>query len=97
MSCSTHKRVTPMADMPLEERRREPMRTCIQTALEMYFTDLNGHKAADVYQMVMAEVEPAMLETVLKHAESNQTRAAEMLGINRSTLRKKLRQYGIEP
>jgi Fis family transcriptional regulator, factor for inversion stimulation protein len=45
---------------------------------------------------VMAEVERPLLERVLHHAGRNQTRAAEMLGINRTTLRKKLRQHGIE-
>ena len=49
-----------------------------------------------LYRLVMAEVERPLLEVALKHADGNQTRAAKVLGINRATLRKKLRQYGIE-
>ncbi len=77
----------------------EPLRIrdAVQECLAIYFADLDGHQAADVYQLVMGEVEPAMLETVLGFTHGNQTRAAEVLGINRTTLRKKLRQYGLEP
>ena len=50
----------------------------------------------DVYDMVLVNIEKPMLEVVLHHAEGNQTKAAEMLGINRNTLRKKLQQHGLE-
>ncbi len=80
--------------------RREPasqtIRESIRHCLEKYFADLDGHEPAEIHQLVMAEVEPAMLETVMRFARGNQTRAAEMLGINRTTLRKKLRQYGLD-
>jgi len=68
----------------------------IRECLEQYFTDLDGHDAGGVYQMVLGEVEPAMLATVLDYTGGNQTRASEVLGMNRSTLRKKLRQYDID-
>ena len=79
--------------------RRDPqrLRDAVRECLESYFADLDGHKATDIYHLVLGEVEPAMLRTVLGFAEGNQTRAAEILGINRATLRKKLRQYGLEP
>lgn len=75
----------------------EPQRLhdAVQACLEAYFADLDGHAASDVYQMVMGQVEPAMLETVMQFTQGNQTRAAETLGINRTTLRKKLRQYNL--
>ena len=61
-----------------------------------YFKQLDGHTAANIYQMVLAEVEQPLLETVMSHTEGNQTRAAEMLGISRSTLRKKLALYDLD-
>jgi len=64
-------------------------------ALNRYFKDLDGHKAVDLYDMVIGEVERPLLEVVMKHAETNQCRAAEILGINRNTLRKKLKHHGL--
>jgi Fis family transcriptional regulator len=82
-------------NLPTRERRQQPLRACVQSALELYFKDLDGHQADGVYDMVVGQVEQAMLESVMQHTRSNQTRAAEVLGINRSTLRKKLRLYGL--
>ena len=80
--------------------RREPVtqtiRDSVRHCLEKYFSDLDGHSPAEIQQLVLAEVEPAMLETVMRFAQGNQTRAADMLGMNRTTLRKKLRQYGLD-
>ena len=78
------------------ETQQQTLRDAVRACLEKYFADLDGHAPADVYALVLGEVEPAMLQTVLQFAGGNQTRAAEMLGINRTTLRKKLRQYGLE-
>ena len=66
---------------------------CVARSLERYFKDLNGTKAKDVYELVLKEVERPLLEVVMKHAESNQSRAADIMGINRNSLRKKLKQY----
>ncbi len=66
---------------------------CVVTALEQYFRDLDGEKPAAIYDMVLKSVEKPMLEVVLAKAGSNQTIAAEMLGINRNTLRKKLTEH----
>jgi Fis family transcriptional regulator len=82
-------------NLPNRERRKQPLRACVQSALELYFSDLDGHRADGVYDMVIGQVEQAMLESVMQHTRSNQTRAAEVLGINRSTLRKKLKLYGL--
>ena len=65
----------------------------VHGALETYFRDLDGEKPAAIYEMVLRSVERPMLEVVLKQAGGNQTLAAEMLGINRNTLRKKLVDY----
>ncbi|MBI3898178.1 MAG: DNA-binding transcriptional regulator Fis [Gammaproteobacteria bacterium] len=67
--------------------------THVKNSLERYFHDLDGEKTTGVYDMVMAEVERPLLEAVMRHVKSNQCRAAELLGINRNTLRKKLKLY----
>lgn len=67
--------------------------SCVTHALEEYFHHLDGEKPNAVYDMVLRSVEKPMLEFILKQAGGNQTQAAEMLGINRNTLRKKLTEY----
>lgn len=73
----------------------QSLRGCVEQAMENYFQNLDGQEVSDVYDMVMAEVEAPMLEIVLKYTRHNQTRAAQVLGLNRGTLRKKLKQYGL--
>lgn len=75
------------------KERRGPLAAFVRTSMERYFSDLNGEKATDVYDMVITEVEKPLLEIVMRHTKSNQCKAAEILGINRNTLRKKLKQY----
>lgn len=70
--------------------------TCVRRVLARYFEDLDGEACAPVYEMVMACVEKPVLEVVLDNAGHNQSRAAEMLGMNRNTLRKKMQQHGIK-
>lgn len=73
--------------------RKGPLAACVRQSMERYFNDLNGEKATEVYAMVIAEVEKPLLEIVMRHVQSNQCKAAEILGINRNTLRKKLKIY----
>ena len=79
----------------ITETDGQSLRGCVQQAMENYFQNLDGQLVSDVYTMVLAEVEAPMLEIVLKHTRHNQTRAAEVLGLNRGTLRKKLKQYDL--
>lgn len=72
-----------------------PLREVIRSALEKYFQDLDGHSASDLYELVLAEVEHPLLDVVLQHTRGNQSKAAEMLGLNRGTLRKKLKQHDL--
>lgn len=71
------------------------LRDCVEKAVNNYFQHLDGQEVSDVYDMVLAEIEAPMLEVVMKHTRHNQTKAADVLGLNRGTLRKKLKQYGL--
>lgn len=71
------------------------LRDSVEQALENYFSQLDGAPVSDVYQLVLSEVEAPLLEKVMEHTGDNQTRASAMLGLNRGTLRKKLKQYGL--
>ena len=68
----------------------------VRKTLKEYFKDLDGEKpCCGMYDMVIDCVEKPLLEMVLEHVAGNQTRASEVLGINRNTLRKKMQQHGI--
>ena len=73
--------------------RNRPLRDYTEEALQKYFGDLNGHRPGDLYDLVLGEVEEPLFKTVLDYTKGNQSVAAEILGSNRATLRKKLRHY----
>ena len=66
---------------------------CVRDNLEAYFRDLRGVEPTAMYDMILKVVERPLFETVMEHAEGNQSRAAEWLGINRNTLRRKLVEH----
>ena len=66
-----------------------------ETALKKYFKTLNGHKPINLYKFVIKEVERPLMKEVMKYTENNQSEAAKILGINRTTLRNKLKEYKI--
>jgi Fis family transcriptional regulator, factor for inversion stimulation protein len=74
---------------------KESLQEAVLKNLEKYFRDLGEQPASNIYDMVVNAVEKPMLEVVMTRADSNQSQAAEMLGINRNTLRKKLQQHGL--
>ena len=78
---------------PLVNVRNRPLRDLTEEALHRYFKDLNGHKPFDLYDLVLSEVEAPLFKSVMDYAGGNQSRAAQVLGINRATLRKKLKHY----
>ena len=78
-------------DLPSKHSLREH----VKNAMHEYFSTLDGTTASNIYELVIAQVEPALLEVVMHHAKGNQSRAAEMLGLNRGTLRKLLEKYGL--
>ena len=75
---------------------KEPLKESVRDALSSYFAALDGHECHGLFALVMNEVEPPLLEAVLEHTDGNQTRAAMVLGINRGTLRKKLKLYHLD-
>ena len=81
----------------IQTRRADdlPFAAHVKIAVDHYLTQLNGHDPSGLYAMVIGEVEKPLFETVLKYAGYNQSKAAKMLGISRSTLRNKIQQYGI--
>ena len=66
---------------------------CVRASLEGYFKDLRGTEPDGMYDMMVRVVEKPLLEVVMQHADQNQSRAAEWLGLNRNTLRKKLVEH----
>jgi len=72
-----------------------PLQACVRSAVDTYFRDLDGATPHGMHQMVLDAVEKPLLAQVLARAEGNQSRAAEWLGLNRNTLRRKLLQHGL--
>jgi len=77
----------------LTNARNRPLRSVTEDTLKRYFKDLNGHTPGDLYGLVLGEVEAPLFKTVMDHTQGNQSRAAQILGLNRATLRKKLKHY----
>ncbi|MGH8434115.1 MAG: DNA-binding transcriptional regulator Fis [Pseudomonas sp.] len=73
----------------------QTLRGNVEKALHNYFAHLDGQDVSDVYNLVLSEVEAPLLETVMNYVKGNQTKASELLGLNRGTLRKKLKQYDL--
>jgi Fis family transcriptional regulator, factor for inversion stimulation protein len=69
---------------------KQQIEECVRASLEGYLRDLQGTEPHGLYEMLMQVVERPLLEVVMQHADHNQSRAAQWLGLNRNTLRKKL-------
>lgn len=68
----------------------------VKDAIERYFRDLDGHDAGDLYELVLGQVERPLFETVLENTGGNVSQAAQLLGLNRATLRSRLKKYGLD-
>ena len=77
------------------QEKPQPLSNAVQKAVANYLQQLNGQDVNDLYELVLSELEKPLLEEVMKYTRGNQTRAANLMGINRGTLRKKLNQYGM--
>lgn len=74
---------------------RQSIEACIRANLEDYFRDLGGDDPSGLYDMLLKVMEKPLLDVVMQHAGQNQSRAAEWLGLNRNTLRKKLLEHDL--
>ncbi len=99
---ATFNGATPVSDnLDLKQHLTTPseqgqtLRGNVTRALHNYFAHLEGASVTDLYNLVLSEVEAPMLESVMNYVKGNQTKASELLGLNRGTLRKKLKQYDL--
>jgi Fis family transcriptional regulator len=76
-------------------QENQTIRHCVESAMRNYFNTLEGHDVTNLYEMVLAEMEVPLLEVVLEQTRGNQSQAAEILGLNRGTLRKKMKAYDL--
>jgi Fis family transcriptional regulator, factor for inversion stimulation protein len=77
------------------ENKKHPVTEVLEIHLQRYLDDLGDIPPSNVYQMVIASIEKPMLELIMQHAGHNQSLAAQYLGLNRNTLRKKLLEHGL--
>ena len=82
-------------DDGLDPTPTRSLRESVTVAVRHYLKELDGQISADVYQMVLAEIEAPLLQEIMAYTRNNQTKASIMLGLNRGTLRKKLKQYNL--
>ena len=76
-------------------KNRRPLRSHTEDALNAYFRTLNGDRPGELYDLVLGEVEEPLFRIVMDYTQGNQSQAAGILGINRGTLRKKLKTYSL--
>ncbi len=76
-------------------KSKKPLCKHTEDALDIYFASLNGDRPGDLYDLVLGEVERPLFKVVLDYTRGNQSQAADILGINRGTLRKKLKSYSL--
>ena len=82
--------------MHADSEQATPLRQHVQLTISRYLKDMGKTVPENLYQMLLAEIEPPLIEEILKHTSGNQSRAAGMLGITRNTLRTKMQRYSIK-
>ena len=78
-----------------DSERKTTLRNYVEDAMIRYFATMDEEEPDDLYEMVIMQVEEPLLRTTLWHTRGNQTKASKMLGLNRGTLRKKLKFYDL--
>ncbi len=78
-----------------DNRTHEPLRVHVERVVRQYFAMLGDDIPTDLYELILKQVEEPLLTVVLEHSRGNQTKCAQILGLNRGTLRKKLKTYGL--
>lgn len=84
-----------LIDASAAQNNPSPLRQNVQAAIKRYLEDMGQSQPSCLYQTLLAEVEPPLLEEVLRYTHGNQSRTAKILGITRNTLRTKLHRYDI--
>jgi len=77
----------------ITSHEQHTLRECVEVAMANYFNQLDGQKVIDLYELVISEVEAPLMEAVMAYTNGNQTKASIAMGLNRGTLRKKLKKY----
>ena len=75
--------------------KKRSLRTEVKRAIKRYYRNLDGQNPIELYNLTLSQIEPPLLEVVLKKCRGNQSQASKILGLNRGTLRKKLAKYGL--
>jgi Fis family transcriptional regulator len=92
---STEETLTAANDDDPKTTQVQNLRDSVTASVRKYLEELDGQLSTDVYQMVLSEIEAPLLTEIMAYTRNNQTRASLMLGLNRGTLRKKLKQYNL--
>ena len=74
----------------------KPLKDCVFSAMKNYYSHVEGGEPSEIYDMVLAQIEPPVLETTMEFTRGNQSKAAILLGLSRGTLRKKLKRYDLD-
>ena len=93
MAKTSTKPGAPVSERASRARSGETLDQCVRRSLEQYFSDLDGARPHALHDMVINAVERPLLQFAMERSDGNQSAAAELLGINRNTLRKKLQEY----
>ena len=81
--------------LEVDQEQPQCLRDCVSQAMNNYFQQLDGQDVVELYELVLSEVEAPLMEAVMSHTKGNQTKASQITGLNRGTLRKKLKKYGM--
>ena len=97
MSEQDFQQATPSIDQTSENQPQEisQLSHAVKHSIRRYLFELEGTQPNNMYELVLKQIEQPLFEAILEHTKGNQSRAAEMLGLNRGTLRKKLRSYNL--
>lgn len=97
MSDQDFQQATPNEYQPSENQTQEisQLSNAVKHSIRRYLFELEGTLPNNMYDLVLRQIEQPLFEAILEHTKGNQSRAAEMLGLNRGTLRKKLRSYNL--
>lgn len=97
MSDQNFQPATSDAEQPDENKQQEisQLSHAVKHSIRRYLFELEGTQPNNMYELVLRQIEQPLFEAILEHTKGNQSRAAELLGLNRGTLRKKLRSYNL--